>query len=116
MPRCVTACVQRIHTTGSVQVGYVTSAVGTLLPLVNWDTPHNQSSFHARENYTRVTVSLATMIPPPAKWVTATLASCGSLVAAACAVKQGGVVRLNASADGLSFSVDVAIADAIILR
>jgi hypothetical protein len=60
-----------------VEVGYVTSPVGALLPLVNWDTPSNQSSFHARENFTRATISLAALTPPPT-FKTASLASCGT--------------------------------------
>ena len=31
-----------------VEVGYVTSSVGALLPLVNWATDYNQTSFHLR--------------------------------------------------------------------
>ena len=87
---------------------------GTLLPLVNWNTPYNQTSFWKRENYTRVAIDLSHMVPPPT-YTTATLASCGTLAPAACALKQGGVVRLNVTSK-LQFSVDVAIADAIILR
>ena len=87
---------------------------GTPLPLVNWNTPHNQSSFWKRQNYTRVTISLAGVVPPPT-YTTAALASCGTLAPSACALKQGGVVRLNITSK-LQFSVDVAIADAIILR
>ena len=93
----------------------MTSAVGAVLPVVNWATDFNQTSFHLRQNYTRVTISLAGLLPAPT-FKTATLASCGTLAAAACAVKQGGLVRLNASADGLTFHLDVAMADAIILR
>ena len=89
-------------------------AQGTLLPLVNWNTPHNQTSFWKRENYTRVTIDLSNVVPPPT-YTAATLASCGTLAPAACALKQGGVVRLNVTSK-LQFSVDVAIADAIILR
>jgi hypothetical protein len=87
---------------------------GTLLPLVNWNTPHNQTSFWKRQNYTRVTISLEGLVPPPT-YTTATLASCGTLAPSTCALKQGGIVRLNITSK-LQFSVDVAIADAIILR
>ena len=96
-----------------VEVGHISSPAGTLLPLINWNTPGNQTSYWKRDNYTRVTVDLSAVTPAP-KFATATLASCGVLTQAACAAKQGGVVRLNAS--GLLLSVDVALADAIILR
>jgi|EP01047_Picozoa_sp_COSAG01_P036204 hypothetical protein len=96
-----------------VEVGYVTSSVGTVLPLVNWNTPFNQTSFWKRDNYTRVVISLEGIVPLPT-FKTASLASCGTLTPTLCADKQGNVVRLNSS--GLTFSVDVAIADAIILR
>ena len=42
-----------------VEVGYVTSPVGTALPLVNWATTGNQTVFFMGENVTRITISLA---------------------------------------------------------
>ena len=99
-----------------VEVGYVTSAVGTALPLVNWATEGNQTVFFARENFTRVQISLAGLKPPPS-FTNATLASCGSLTPKACAARQPhNVAPLNVSADKLTLTVDVAIADCIILR
>ena len=99
-----------------VEVGYVPSPVGTALPLVNWATEGNQTVFFLRENFTRVEVSLARLRPPPS-FTNATLASCGSLTMAACAARQPHeVVPLNVSADKLTLTVDVAIADCIILR
>ena len=86
----------------------------TRKPTRNWNTPHNQTSFWKRENYTRVTISLDGVVPTPT-YTTATLASCGMLDISTCALKQGGVVRLNVTSK-LQFSVDVAIADSIILR
>ena len=41
-----------------VEVGYVTSPVGTALPLVNWATKGNQTAYFVRENFTRVEISL----------------------------------------------------------
>ena len=99
-----------------VEVGYVTSAVGTALPLVNWATKGNQTAYFVRENFTRVEISLAGLTPPPI-FTNATLASCGSLDNVSCAALfPGKLAPLNVSEDKLTLTVDVAIADCIILR
>eukprot|EP01043_Picozoa_sp_COSAG02_P072018 COSAG02_NODE_13402_length_1398_cov_20.606546_1_plen_380_part_00 len=99
-----------------VEVGYVTSAAGTALPLVNWATKGNQTAYFVRENFTRVEISLAGLTPPPI-FTNATLASCGSLDNVSCAALfPGKLAPLNVSEDKLTLTVDVAIADCIILR
>jgi hypothetical protein len=99
-----------------VEVGYITSPVGTALPLVNWGTEGNQTRFFLRENVTRIEISLAGLKLPPS-FTNATLASCGSLTMKACASRQSNkVAPLNVSADKLTLTADVAIADCIVLR
>lgn len=99
-----------------VEVGYVTSSVGVALPLVNWATQGNQTGFFLGENVTRVKISLAGLKLPP-RFTNATLASCGSLAMKACAARQSNkLVPLNVSTDKLTLTIDVAIADCIVLR
>ena len=83
---------------------------------MNWATEGNQTVFFLRENVTRIEISLAGLKPPPS-FTNATLASCGALAMKACAARQPNkVAPLNVSADKLTLTVDVAIADCIVLR
>ena len=90
-----------------VEASLVLAAKGAVITLVNWS--ENIRELNATPS-TRLTVTLATPLP---QFKTATLASCGVLSTSEC---SPGAARLNATAGGASFSVDLAIADAIILR
>lgn len=106
---------------------------GTVLPMVDWSATVGGSS---GTGYTRVNVTLDITGTLPADpkvnlpFTLATLASCGSLgahcigiipptpgcVVAPCNATRKGYRRFNVSMDNTSFSVDLEIADAIILR
>ena len=90
-----------------VEASLVTSSAGALITLVNWS--ENIKTLDA-EPKKRVHVTLAKPLP---QFKTATLASCGKLAMAECSPAGP---RLNVTTPGAGFSVDLAIADAIILR
>ena len=94
-----------------VEAGLVLAGdkTGGLIPLVNWK--QNIRELNAPPNL-RVTVTLDTALPQFGK---VSLASCGALPMAKC-LNAGGGRKLNVTEVGRSFSVDLAVADAIILR
>jgi hypothetical protein len=114
-----------------VEVGFITRTAaggvwnGTVLPLIDWSATEGNSSSNG---YTRVNVTLnplpgAAAHPAAISYATATLASCGKTAATTCkgVIRTGnesrpGHLRLNVSEDKMSFSIDLNIADALILR
>ena len=90
-----------------VEASLVTSTAGALITLVNWS--ENIKTLDAKPKK-RVHVTLAKPLP---QFKTATLASCGKLAMAECSPAGP---RVNVTTPGAAFSVDLAIADAIILR
>eukprot|EP01043_Picozoa_sp_COSAG02_P019909 COSAG02_NODE_971_length_15551_cov_4.415157_3_plen_141_part_00 len=120
-----------------VEVGFVTQTAaggiwnGTALPLIDWSATTGNSS---GSGYTRVNITLnplpgAAQHPAAITYTTASLASCGATARSACRgiippscdvapcnVSRPGYLRLNVSENNMSFSIDLNIADALILR
>ena len=91
-----------------VEASLIEAEAGVVITIVNW--AENIETIDAAPSL-RVTITLGT--PLSGKFTTATLATCGTLTMAEC---SPGGSRLNTTAGFTSFSVDLAIADAIILR
>ena len=121
-----------------VEVGFVTrtgsdgSWNGTALPLIDWSSTEGNSSGNG---YTRINVTLNPLAgvanhPAAIMYKTVSLASCGAAApstcrgvippscdVAPCNVSRPGYLRLNVSKENnMSFSIDLNIADALILR
>lgn len=120
-----------------VEVGFVSRTAtggiwnGTALPLIDWSATTGNSSGNG---YTRVNITLnplpgAAQHPAAITYTTASLASCGATARSACRgvippscdvapcnVSRPGYLRLNVSENNMSFSIDLNIADALILR
>eukprot|EP01051_Picozoa_sp_SAG22_P002604 SAG22_NODE_118_length_19263_cov_16.155813_16_plen_98_part_00 len=97
-----------------------------MLPIVDWSATEGNSTGNG---YTRVVVTLLADAAAKIPYTTVSLASCGKTPAASCLgviepycdhapcnVTQHKYHRLNHTKDNMTFSVDVKIADAIILR
>eukprot|EP01050_Picozoa_sp_SAG11_P020531 SAG11_NODE_3475_length_2425_cov_1.455718_2_plen_373_part_00 len=94
-----------------VEASLIEAEQGAVITLVNW--AENIATADAAPSL-RVTVTLGVKLAGLKIAISkATLATCGILQMAECSPNAS---RLNASADFTSFSVDLAIADAIILR